>query len=213
MKADRFSMAEHDRRLGNLLRWGRIVEVDHAKGLCRALTGELPTPWLPWFVSRAGNDRTWWAPEPGEQCLILSESGEIGNGVVMVGVYSEAFAAPASDGDIHRTVYGDGAVFEYNRATHSALLDLSVPEGSVTVKAKDITLDAMDLDGTIELRAKNIIVKTGDGGFYHQDHYGRASRITHEGGSVFKSETWTDGSTAPADPDHGFSPPEVETPE
>lgn len=137
------STAELNRRLENLIRLGTIAAVDPATARCRVKTGGLDTEWLPWLAQRAGSDRDWNPPSVGEQCMVACPSGDPAIGVVLLGIYSSA--APANDDSLarHRRSYRDGAVIEYDTATHA--LRATLPAG-----------------GTVALTAPGGVTITGD---------------------------------------------------
>ena len=125
-----FRLVELARRLANVVRPGVVAEADHALARVRVKYGEeaeAVSAWLPWLAGRAGGDLEWWAPEIGEQVLILAPSGELANGIVIAGLYSDARPAPASSSDRHVTRYIDGAEIEYDREAHR--LKAVLPEG------------------------------------------------------------------------------------
>lgn len=185
-------IAELERRLSNTVRVGRVASTDYANALLRVDLGDVTTDPIRLATQRAGVDRSWWAPDVGEEVLVFSPDGDLAKAVVLGAVYSESGAAPAASADIRRDVFGDGFVIEHDRANNKTVLD------------------AWDSEGTVEIRAKNIILKTGDEGFYHLDHAGLASRMTHLGGADYQSEAWTTGAIVTGLPDHGHNPPEVE---
>lgn len=187
-----YRITELERRLANQLRVGTVAEADYPQGRLRVTIGPITTGWLPWLTARAGADRTWWAPEVGEQVMVLAPSGELAQGWVLPAGFSDAAPAPCASADVMRAVFGDGLVVEHDRAAHRT------------------TINARDSEGTLILSAKNLVLKTGEGGFLHTDHHGRAARITHVDGALFESETWQAGSTVTAKPDHGYTPPEVD---
>lgn len=114
------------RRLENLVRLGTVAQVRHAgPPRCRVKSGNLLTDWLPWLTSRAGEDSTWWAPEVGEQVIVLSPGGNVGAGVVLPALNSDHHPAPGQSGDVARVTFGDGVVVEYDRAVH--VLRVSAP--------------------------------------------------------------------------------------
>lgn len=110
--------ADLARRLDNLLRLGTIAEVDVAAARVRVATGQLLTGWLPWLALRAGTTSHWSAPTVDEQVILFSPSGELTQGVALVGLYSDANPANGNSADVHRTTYPDGAVIEYDQAAH-----------------------------------------------------------------------------------------------
>ncbi|MEO0999813.1 MAG: phage baseplate assembly protein V [Pseudomonadota bacterium] len=123
----RFDHAEADRRIGALIRVGRVEEADYEAATLRVRIGANLTGPIPWLAPRAGGDRVWWAPEIGEQVLVLSVGGEADQAVVLPALYSDAHPAPADSADIWRIEFADGAVIDYDRAAHA--LRAVLPEG------------------------------------------------------------------------------------
>ena len=142
-----FRLVELARRLANVVRPGVIAEADYAASRVRVKYGEgleeALTEWLPWVTTRAGGDRTWHAPEVGEQVLLLSPSGDLAQAVALPGIYQDSRSAPAADVDKHLTHYSDGAEIEYDRAAHK--LKAVLPAG-----------------GTAEITADGGVAITGD---------------------------------------------------
>ena len=121
------TQADISRRLENLIRLGTIAAVDPGTARCRVSTGGMETEWLPWLAQRAGTDRDWNPPSAGEQCLVICPSGDPAVGVVLLGIYSDSAPANDSSLDRRRTTYRDGAVIEYDTATHA--LRAALPAG------------------------------------------------------------------------------------
>jgi phage baseplate assembly protein V len=119
-----YRIEQLERRINNILRVGNIVEVDYDNALCRVEIGNIKTAWLKWFTDRASNDRSWWAPEVGEQVMVLSPSGEMAQGSVLPAIYQDAHPAPADRETVHRTEYADGSTVEYDRDAHRLLANL-----------------------------------------------------------------------------------------
>ena len=133
-----FRLVELARRIANVVRPGVVIEADYAAARVRVQYGgpEAVTGWLPWLAGRAGGDREWWAPEIGEQVLILAPSGELSNGIVLAGLYQSNRPAPAASSDVHRVRYSDGAEIEYDSKAHR--LRAVLPEGgSAEITAPD----------------------------------------------------------------------------
>lgn len=145
-----------ERRLASMLMVGVVSELDEQNARVRVSYGKNNTAWLPWTVARAGGDRQWSAPEPGEQVLMASPSGDMAQGVIVGSIYRDAHPAPANSKDVTATEWSDGARQEYNRSTHAHTLE--VPAGGrivlriggteyeltasgATIKAPQITFD------------------------------------------------------------------------
>lgn len=119
------TLPEIERKLENLIRLGSVAEVNPSTALCRVETGDITTNWLPWITQRAGSDRTWWPPSVGEQVVLLCPGGNPSNGLVLLGVFSDAHPAPASD--LNTTVmalFRDGTRLSYDNAAHHLIADV-----------------------------------------------------------------------------------------
>jgi len=124
-------MTEAERRISNVALMGQVVALDTARARVRVQAGPILTAWLPFATVRAGLDRTWHAPEPGEQVVLVAPGGDLNQAVVVGSLYREAYPPPADSADISRTLYKDGAVMEYDREQHH--WHLSVPSGGKIV--------------------------------------------------------------------------------
>lgn len=155
---------ENVRRLENLIRFGVISSVDHAKARCIVdFQGIISAP-LPWLTLRAGTDTTWDSPSDGEQVLVLSPSGELSNGVVLFGMYSTAHPAPSNDPDLKIRKFSDDAHISYNTKTHH--LEAILPDGATaTINATggttwngDITHNGnMQRNGSTSMTGNNTV--------------------------------------------------------
>ncbi|NJB67212.1 phage baseplate assembly protein V [Desulfobaculum xiamenense] len=135
-----FRASDMERRLASLIRFGTVAEADYGAARVRVAMGGAVSDWLPWLTLRAGNDRTWWAPEVGEQVLVLSPSGEPAQGVVLGSIFQAAHPAPAVVPTVDRRVYADGAVIEYDREAHR--LHALVPGDVVAEVSRDVNVRA-----------------------------------------------------------------------
>ena len=108
------TMSNHHRIIANLIKQGTIAETDPAHGLVRVQHGELISEWLPYFVPFAGGVSIHRPPSIGENCIILSPSGETANGLVLCGLVSAQYPQPAQTSDVTVIKYPDGAQTAYN---------------------------------------------------------------------------------------------------
>lgn len=130
---------ELSRRIENLIRFGSIHSVDHAKRLCRVQSGGMVTQWLPWIERRAGATTTWDPPTIGEQCVVLSPSGEPAGGMVFYGAPSDVIDTPSHAPEKHVIRFPDGATFSYDHdASHLEITGIA----TATIEARDsVTID------------------------------------------------------------------------
>ncbi|MEM1000467.1 MAG: phage baseplate assembly protein V [Bacteroidota bacterium] len=75
--------------LNNLIIWGKVMKTNYARDSGRvwvslgAHYGEDEIIDLPWLRRRGGKDWEWWAPEVGEQVLILAPGGRVERAVII----------------------------------------------------------------------------------------------------------------------------------
>lgn len=146
-----FRVSELERRLANLLRHGTVEALDESSARVKVRCGEILTGWLPFYTRRAGEDRSWWAPEPGEQVTVLSPSGEMAQGSVLPALYRDAHPAPADSKDVCRIEFKAGGFAQYDR--ESGALTVSA-EGLVRLigkgKVEIVGADGAQVRGTVQ---------------------------------------------------------------
>jgi phage baseplate assembly protein V len=118
------------RLIENLIRYGTIAAVQMKPPRVRVKTGSLTTTWLPWIALRAGSDREWNPPTENEQVLLFSPSGQLANGVVLTGLFSDHIPANGDREGLHRYTYRDGTVIEYDSIAHH--LNAALTDGGTT---------------------------------------------------------------------------------
>lgn len=144
------SPQELARRVENLARLGTVVAVRHgAPARCRVQLGENTTDWLPWLAGRAaaGQGARWWPPVVGEQCLVLAPGGDLAQGIVLLGVYSDRMPAPSDGAAVERLQWSETDHAEYRDGQHTTHTEqaivLEVGTGCrITLSADTITLQA-----------------------------------------------------------------------
>ncbi|WP_070887490.1 phage baseplate assembly protein V [Pseudomonas sp. D1-3] len=142
------NIADIIRRLENMIRFGTIAEVDHAKSRCRVSTGGIITNWLPFFSRRAGSTNEWDPVSVGEQCVVFCPSGDPAVGIVLAGIYSEANPAKSSDPAVHRVEWANGDYVEHHAETGAYALKVS---GHVDIQAASLSIQcsgAVSINGS-----------------------------------------------------------------
>ena len=118
------NQTDMNRRMANVIRLGTVAELDDANARVRVQADEFMTDWLPWITMRAGPDRTWWAPEPGEQVVVLCPSGEMNQGIVLAAVYQDKHPQPEDTREKSRWEWKDSSYIQYNRENHHYIMDI-----------------------------------------------------------------------------------------
>jgi phage baseplate assembly protein V len=125
------AMAEHadtQRLIGDLLREGVVVSVDHAAATARVqFADDLTTGDIPWLASRAGSTRTWSPPAIGEQVMVVAPEADTSRSVIIGSLSSDAHPHPAND-ESTLTEYEDGARIGYDPKSHA--LTAILPAGA-----------------------------------------------------------------------------------
>lgn len=154
-------IGELERRIHNIVRVGEIQAADYGAARVRVKMGEIVTAWLPWMTHRAGNDRTWHAPEVGEQVVVVSPSGDLHFGFVMPSVFQNDFPGPENVATKATTIYDDGATFQYDREAHK--WTINIPAGEVSV---DLTTGGdvnAEIDGDVNFHVTGDVTGQVDG--------------------------------------------------
>lgn len=156
-------ITELERRSSGHVMFGRVSEVDYAKALVRVAIGDedddeghLVTGWLPMGAGRAGGDRDWHPLEVDERVVVLSESGDTPNGLVIpVGFYTGDAPAPGNKAGLWRKSFKDGGTVEYDRDSGAFLVDakqkatLRVGDASVEVASGSVKLSVGGVSLTV----------------------------------------------------------------
>jgi phage baseplate assembly protein V len=139
--------------------------------------GHLLTGWLPMAGGRAGGDSDWHPLEVGEGVVVLSESGEAQNGVVIpAGFYSDDNPAPGDKAGLWRKRFRDGASIEYDRDSGAFLIDA---KSSATLKVAESSV--VISDGQIVLSVGGVSLTISSDGFAFE-----GGDLTHSGKNVGK---------------------------
>ncbi|HHA2674753.1 TPA: phage baseplate assembly protein V [Stenotrophomonas maltophilia] len=134
--------AETQRMLAGVAMIGVVMELDEGAQRARVDADGMLTDWLPWIVRAGPGVRTASQYEPGEQVLIVCPHGDPDQGVIVGGIYRDAYPAPAVVKTTHRTEFADGSSVEYDRA--STTLTVNVGAGKVVVNCATAVVAATE---------------------------------------------------------------------
>jgi phage baseplate assembly protein V len=154
--------ADMNRRIESIVRIGVVADVDPDRARCRVASGGLETEWLPWLERRAGTTRDWDPPSVGEQCLLLSPSGDPACGVVLTGIPSDAHRPPSKDKNRWTRVFPDEATESHDHAGHHYALDVPAG-GSIAFRIGGTTLTLTS--SAVEIVTGNFKVKSAEARF------------------------------------------------
>lgn len=118
--------------IGDIIRKGVIETVDLASGEATVKVGEVISPPLPWCEA-AGAISTWCPPSVGEQVIVLCMEADIESGVILRGLRTDTFPAPATGSRAFMKL-PDGATFDYDYEGSAFVITLP---GSIKLVAPD----------------------------------------------------------------------------
>lgn len=136
-----FEFSELQRMLANVVRVGRVAELDEAGARVKVTTSGVKTDWLPWGAARAGTTRSTSMPSVGEQVVMFSPFGDTSQAVVGFSLYQDDHPAASTSKDKDATIYPDGSVVEYDSASNTLTVTVS-GSGNVVINCKVATVNA-----------------------------------------------------------------------
>ena len=117
------------------------------------------TDWLPFISDRVGKHISWAPPCLGEPVTIISPSGELEQGRVFPGTYSEEFPAPSPD--LAKTMRWIGENMKYMYCDDTKTLSLKIEgESKVSVSAKTVDVYADHFD--VKTKTASVKNKSGE---------------------------------------------------
>lgn len=143
-------LAESERRARNRKRTGKVAEVDTKKGLARVELSSQDgktflSGWLPWKEIASGGIKSHIPPTVGEQVDVVSENGDLSDGVIDMSTPSNANPRPH-----------DGAEAVITKGNSRIVIS----DDEVTISAGEIVLE-----GTVYLGGKGgaqLVHRKGD---------------------------------------------------
>ncbi|MEB4676095.1 phage baseplate assembly protein V [Enterobacteriaceae bacterium G50] len=130
-----YTLAEMWRRLNNIVKRGTVHSVQLKPPRVRVLFGTDPvnntehvSAWLPWYTRADSGCQEWSVPAVGCPATVLSEGGDLRNGVALAGLITDDMSPAGENGDVYATRYGTDARVAYDAAAKA--MAVSLPEGA-----------------------------------------------------------------------------------
>lgn len=118
---------------GEMIQRGTIASVDYDNETCTVTIGDLTTGELPWKSPSVGGVMIWCPPVKDEPATVLAAEGDLENGQVLLGFYSDAFPPPARLPNLVHIKFPDGSTIIYDHAAHA--MTLTVADGTLAITA------------------------------------------------------------------------------
>lgn len=154
-----FAFSEVVRKLANLIRIGKIAEIDGAQ--VKVQIGRVTTGWLP-IVSTAGETIAWTPISKGEQVAVFSPYGESAQAFVLRSIHYNAYKAPDNQNIV--AVNTNKAMEVKSEETGSVSFDkkLTFTVGESTIELSKNNIKINSGCSRIELSENNLILSAGD---------------------------------------------------
>lgn len=187
------SLPDMERRVANMIRYGKIMAVDLPNKKVRVKSGEIESTWIRWPAGRAGaGKRRWDPPEVGEQVVMLAPTGDLSQATFIPGLYQNDHDAPTASADKDHVTYGDGTVIEYDRGSHTLTANL---QSSTSIVASRTSIKATRGAGSVEVTNSAVTITLGG-----QVLELSAAGLKHNGKNIGDTHTHEGSPTAPAGP-------------
>jgi len=153
---------ELSRQIQNLARVGTVAEVRlQAPARVRVKTGGNVTGWLPWLTHRAGGSkegRKWYPPVVGEQVLLVCPGGDLGRGVALLGIYSDARPQGSTEAACERTDWDERDNWQFL----DGALEINLQQRcTITMAGGSTTLELLPTSATITTPSAAIAIGPG----------------------------------------------------
>ena len=143
---------ELNRKLNNVVREGRVVEVFN-DGTAIVDAQDVRTKPLPW-ITRAGKVRDWDPPTAGERVLLISPTGDPGRAIIVNGGFSEEFSQNHDNVSEARRTIGETEITsaEDGHTIKSRVITFQADEirlvGNVLIEGETLTHNGKDVGDT-----------------------------------------------------------------
>ncbi|MEO3480280.1 phage baseplate assembly protein V [Phaeobacter sp. CAU 1743] len=106
-----YAAARNEQAREGIVRFGVVSAVDAGSARAKvSFGGESESGWLPWLAPRAAGISVWAPPSEGEQVIVLSESGDTAQGIIIGSAFSSANPAAGSSGAMFKIQVGPSSI-------------------------------------------------------------------------------------------------------
>lgn len=154
-----FAFSEVVRKLANLIRLGKISEVNGAQ--VKVQIGRVTTGWLP-IISTAGETTSWIPISKGEQVVVFSPYGESAQAFVLRSIHYNNFSAPDDKNSVSFKTKSDIKVDSDQKISANTKNGFEFSSGNADFKIADGTIEISSGDAHINMSSDSISISTGN---------------------------------------------------
>lgn len=138
----RYAAARNEQAREGIVRFATVTAVDTTKARAKVSFGsESESAWLPWMAERAAAISVWAPVSIGEQVVVLSESGETTQGVILGSLFSNGNPGAGSAEAVHRVKIGGSSI-----TVSGSAITLSSNGSTMIVDAGGVSINGARID-------------------------------------------------------------------
>ena len=172
-----FAFSEVVRKLVNLIRLGKIVEINGNEVKVRI--GQVTTGWLP-IISTAGEVSCWLPISVGEQVVVFAPYGELALGFVLRAIHYDDYKIPENTGNVDIKTPFPIKIKGENGLSSEFDKNFSVKVGSATINLGENSIQIKNGSSSISLSDDSITLQAGSCSVT----IGGIISLTNEGSSI-----------------------------
>ncbi len=154
-----FAFSEVVRKLANLIRLGKIAEIDEAQ--VKVQIGRVITGWLP-IISTAGETTSWTPISKGEQVVVFSPFGESAQAFVLRSIHYNNYKAPNDKNSVSLKTKSDIKVEGDQKFSASTKNGFEFSSGNTNFKISDETIELFSANAHINMSSDSISLSNGN---------------------------------------------------
>ena len=155
---DGFAFSEVVRKLANLIRIGKVSEIDGSN--VKVQIGRVTTGWLP-IVSCAGENLIWLPVSRGEQVAVFAPFGEFAQAFVLRSIHYNNFPAPTEQNTISVNAKSDVKVAGEGECKITFQNGFEITVGNASLKMSDSKISINCGASSIDISEDSIVINSG----------------------------------------------------
>ena len=154
-----FAFSEVVRKLANLIRIGKISEVNGAQ--VKVQIGRVTTGWLP-IISTAGETTSWTPISKGEQVVVFSPFGESAQAFVLRSIHYNNYKSPEDKNSVSLKTKANIKVDSDQKFSANTKNGFEFSSGNTNFKITDGKIEITSGNAHINMSSDSISLSTGD---------------------------------------------------
>lgn len=156
---DSFAFSEVVRKLANLIRLGKVADIDGAQ--VKVQIGRVTTGWLP-IISTAGETILWTPITKGEQVVVFAPYGEFAQAFVLRSIHYNTFSAPEDKNSVSLKTRSNIKVDSDQKLLANTKEGFEFSTGNTGFKISNGAIELFSGDAHINMTSDGITLSNGN---------------------------------------------------